>query len=76
MLQVNCLSLLPTLVSPTEQGINSLLDIRRQSRDSLLGEDRVPRRSTLAMEVMVGSSYDRHVHDMNFYMKNNIVLFL
>lgn len=61
MFQVDYLPLLPTLLNPTEQGINSLLDKGLQPHDSSLGKDRVPRRSALAMEVMVSSSYGRHV---------------
>ena len=61
MLQVDCLSLLPALLNPPQQSINSLLDNGLQTHDSLLGKDRVPRCSALTMEVMVSSSYRRHV---------------
>ena len=61
MLQVDYLSLLPTLLNPVQQSINSLLDNGLQTHDSLLGKDRVPRCSALTMEVMVSSSYGRHV---------------
>ena len=61
MLQVDYLSLLPTLLNPTQQSINSLLDNGLQTHDSLLGKDRVPGCSALTMEVMVSSSYSRQV---------------
>ena len=61
MLQVDYLLLLPTLLYPSEQGINPLLDNGLQPHDSLLGKDRIPRCSALPMEVMVSSSYGRHI---------------
>ena len=61
MLQVDYLSLLPTLLYPAEQGINPLLDNGLQPHDSLLGKDRIPSCSAFPMEVMVSSSYGRHI---------------
>ena len=61
MLQVDYLSFLPTLLNPFQQSVNSLLDDGLQTHDPLLGKDRVPRCSALTMEVMVSSSYGRHV---------------
>ena len=61
MLQVNYLSLLPTLLNPIQQSVNSLLNYGLQTHDSLLGKYRVPRCSALTMKVMVSSGYRRHV---------------
>ena len=61
MFQVDYLSFLPTLLNPIQQSVNSLLDNGLQTHDPLLGKDRVPRCSALTMEVMVSSSYGRHV---------------
>ncbi len=61
MLQVDCLSLFPTLFNLPQQSINSLLDNGLQTHDSLLRKDGVPRCSALTMEVMASSSYGRHV---------------
>ena len=61
MLQVDYFSPIPTLLNPTQQSINPLLDKGLQTHDSLLGKDRVPRCSALTMEVMVSSGYGRHV---------------
>lgn len=61
MLQVDYPSLFPKLLNPIKQSIDSLLDNGLQTHDSLLGKDGIPRYSTLTVEVMVSSSYRRHV---------------
>jgi hypothetical protein len=61
VLQVDYFPFLSTIFDSSQQSIDSLLYNRLQAQNSLLRKHRIPRCATLAMKVMVNSSYSRHI---------------
>ena len=66
MLQVDNIPSVTQLSNPAQEGINSLLNDWLQSRDSLLGKDRIPSCTASPVEIVVHSRYGRYVGAKSF----------